>query len=151
MSLCLAFSVAGPLVWNSLSVYTREGGMPRQGHVRTSEDVFVCMLLTDAYCTMEVFFYDNALYKLTSALIVMPNDECWCSQGKFFQCHTGNANSVIHYFHEGCQVFENNKNYCPHCHTETDLQEIYVQPTEPHPLPAVQLDLNYFKSLGYDL
>jgi len=57
--------------------------------------------------------------------------------------------STIHYFHEGCQVFENSKNHCPHCGMETGLEAIYVVPTEPPPLPCVTRDLNFFKSLRY--
>ena len=46
-------------------------------------------------------------------------------------------------------MFANSKNHCPHCGNETDMEAIYVVPTEPPPLPSVTRDLNFFKSLRY--
>jgi len=44
-------------------------------------------------------------------------------------------------------VFENNKKHCPHCGMETDLEAVYVVPTEVPPVPCVTRDLSFFKSL----
>ena len=82
-------------------------------------------------------------------LIIVMTMMIICHQGKFIQCRAGGGSPTIHYFHEGCQVFENNKNHCPHCGMETDMDAIHTVPTEPPPLPCVTRDLNFFKSLRY--
>ena len=51
-------------------------------------------------------------------------------QGRFYQCRK-EGGSVIHNFHKQCQVFRDNKYYCPHCGEESSQYEVTLTLNEP--------------------
>lgn len=54
----------------------------------------------------------------------------FCMQGRFYQCRK-EGGSVIHNFHKQCQVFRDNKYYCPHCGEESSQYEVTLTLNEP--------------------
>lgn len=58
----------------------------------------------------------------------------FCMQGRFYQCRK-EGGSVIHNFHKQCQVFRDNKYYCPHCGEESSQYEVTLTLNEPR-LPS---------------
>ncbi|KAI0218690.1 Histone-lysine N-methyltransferase EHMT2 [Lamellibrachia satsuma] len=70
----------------------------------------------------------------------------FCTQGKFYQCKKEGSNGV-HHFHKQCQVFRDNKYYCPHCGAESHQVEVNLKLHDPTKL-SLQMHPQRLSTVG---
>ncbi|XP_029649007.1 histone-lysine N-methyltransferase EHMT2 isoform X2 [Octopus sinensis] len=61
----------------------------------------------------------------------------FCMQGRFYQCRK-QGGSTIHNFHKQCQLFLDNKSYCPHCGEESAQYEVMLTLNEPRIISTIE-------------